>query len=229
PGDVAILPLEYEFFQEQNDYSEIQLVHIVSNDPDYYRSLALDEKVRVMGKMPLRRLRQGLKSVFRKKSRQESARVFSDQNASTYSVVNINAYGDQINLEAENMPARYRDRIARLKAVNLENSGISEYSREVLNDYLAWARANDICLLVMPSSHVYFDEYHGPLYTGFLRNIRHYFDEINVPYIGDPYNYMYEKSYYFGERYHLTRHGIEKRTGRIMQDTGNDLDALCES
>ena len=204
-------------------------MHIVSNDPDYYHSLALYEKVRVMGKMPLRRLRQGLKSAFRKKPREESARVFPGQNTSTYAVVNINAYGDQINLEQENMDARDRDRIARLKAVNLENSGISEYSREVLNDYLAWARAHDVCLLVMPSSHVYFDEYRGPVYTEFLRNIRHYFDEINVPYIGDPYNYMYEKSYYFGERYHLTHRGIEKRTGRIMEDTGNDLDALCES
>jgi hypothetical protein len=228
PGDIAILPLEYEFFQEQNDYTETLLVHMVSNDADYYYALPLHEKLRVMGKIPLRRLRHGLKSALQRKLQQQPDDVLSDQGADAYTVANINAYGDQVNLEQENMDDRGRDRIARLKAVTLDHSGISEYAREILNDYLAWARANDVCLLVMPSSHVYFDEYRGPVYAGFLRNIRHYFDESSVPYIGDPYNYMYEKSYYFDRRYHLTSPGIEKRTGRIMEDTGSALDALCE-
>jgi hypothetical protein len=228
-GDIAILPLEYEFFQEQNDYTETLLVQMASNDPDYYYALPLYEKLRVMGKMPWKRMRRGLQSVFRKESRQGSAGMDSDQDAGTYSVVNINAHGDQINLEAENMDARERQRLARLKAVKLDNSVVSEYAREILNDYLGWARANDVCLIVMPSSHVYFDEYRGPVYTEFLHNIKNYFYESGVPYIGDPYSYMYQKSYHFGDRYHLNNLGIEKRTARIMQDTGNAVDALCES
>ena len=228
-GDIAILPLEYEFFQEEHDYSETLLIHMTANDPDYFYALPVVEKVRVMGKMPLKRLRKGLKSAFREKPREEDGGGSVAGNDSIYSIENINADGDQINLEPEKLGVRDRNRIARLKAVKLITPEISDYSRGIFSDYLAWARANDVCLIVMPSNHVYFDAYRGPVYSDFLHNIRDYFMESRVPYIGDPYDYMYEKPYYFGDRYHLNSHGVEKRTRQIMQDTGSDLAALCES
>jgi len=229
PGDIAILPLEYEFFQEVDDYSETLLIHMASKDPDYFYALPLVEKVRVMGKMPLKRLRKGLKSAFQKKPQEGTRGASVVGYTDTYSVVNINAYGDQINLEPKKMSTRDRNKIARLKAVKLDYSDISDYSQDALNDYINWARTNDICLIFMPPNHVYFDAYRGPAYREFLRNIRNYFYKHNVPYIGDPYEHMYEKSYYFGERYHLNSLGIEKRTRQILKDTGSDLAGLCES
>lgn len=228
PGDIAILPLEYELFQEENDYPETLLIHMASKDPDYFYALPLVEKVRVMGKMPLKRLRKGLKSALQKQSQEEGEGNAADGNADAYTIENINAYGDQVNLDPKEMSDRDRRKIGRLEAVKLDDSAISDYSRDILSDYIDWVKVNDVCLIVMPSNHVYFDKYHGPEYSAYLRNIRDYFNELGVSYIGDPYDYMYEKSYYFGERYHLNSYGIEKRTTQVMADVGSDLAALCE-
>ncbi|HYQ70860.1 MAG TPA: hypothetical protein VET88_02910, partial [Gammaproteobacteria bacterium] len=227
PGDIALLVLEYELFQEQNDYSETLLLHMASGDPGYFHALPLFEKVRVMAKLPWKRLRKGLKSAFQKNRKEGDAKGETGEDSDIYRIDNIDANGDQLGLEPENMSERDRRKIARLTAMRLDESTISDYSRELLDDYLEWAGNHQVCLVAMPASHVYFEAYHDPEYTRFLNDVRRYFAGHSVPYIGDPYDYMYEKSYYFGERYHLNTSGIAKRTGRLLADTGGDLGALC--
>lgn len=69
------------------------------------------------------------------------------------------------------MSERDRRKIARLKATQLDDSAISEYSREILDSYLEWARAGHICVIATPAGQVYLDEYHDPGYARFLGNI----------------------------------------------------------
>lgn len=229
PGDIAILALEYDLFQGQHDYTETLLIYMVSNDVGYFHALPLFEKARVIAKMSWKRLRKGLKSAFRKGRKEGSAEREAGEDSGVYRIDNIDARGDQLGLEPENMSERDRSNIALLKATQLHGATISAYSREVLDGYLEWARARHICVIAIPASHVYFDEYHDPEYARFLGNIMRYFAGSGVPYIGDPYNYMYEKSFYFGERYHLNSLGIQKRTDQLVEDVGSNPGMLCET
>ncbi len=49
----------------------------------------------------------------------------------------------------------------------------------------------------------------------------HIADEIRKQgwhFVGDPYDYMYEKEYYFDTRYHLINIGRKMRTKRMIDD-----------
>ncbi|MGD8631657.1 MAG: hypothetical protein PVG72_13140, partial [Gammaproteobacteria bacterium] len=118
-GDTAILALEYDLFQERHDYTETLLIYMVSDDVDYFHTLPYFEKVRVIAKMPWKRLRKGLKSAIQQKPNEDNAELETGEDRGVYRIDNINVHGDQLGLEPENMSVRDRRKIARLKATQL--------------------------------------------------------------------------------------------------------------
>ena len=231
-GDIAILPLEYPFYREGGMLSETLIVHAFSDDPDYFYSLSLADKARFIAKIEFKRLRRGLQASFRDNAdiRNKDADISGASGGSDeYSIANMNAWGDQINLEPENISVKDRGKVLNLKAYRMDDPGLSEYSRNTLHDYIDWAEENGVCLIFMPPNYMYFDEYNGPAHEQFFLNIKSFLAGNNVRYIGDPYDYMLDKSYYFGTVYHLDSLGVEKRTEQIVKDIGSNLTALCES
>lgn len=95
-----------------------------------------------------------------------------------------------------------------------------------MNNYISWAKNRGVDIIAMPPNHLYFNEYRSREYLKFLINIKNYYAGQNVPYIGDPYDYMYERKYYFSTGYHLNSLGIKKRTCQIIKDVGGEIGNL---
>ena len=228
-GDIAILPLEYDFYREDGMISETLIVHAFSDDPDYFHSLSLADKARFIAKIEYKRLKKGLKASFRDGTGMRGKGLDDSGSEGVYGVRNMNAYGDQVNLEPEKISAKDRERVRKLKAYRINNPGLSDYSQTVLRDYIDWAEEHGVCLIFMPPNYMFFDAYHGPAHRQFFLGIKSFFAGNDVRYIGDPYDYMFDNAYYFDTVYHLDSLGVEKRTEQIVNDIGSNLTALCES
>lgn len=228
-GDIAILPLEYDFYREAGMITETLIVHAFSDDPDYFYSLSLVDKARFIAKIEFKKLRRGLKASFRDETDMRDKGLNDRGDEGVYGVRNMNAYGDQINLEPEKISAKDREKVRKLKAYRMADPGLSDYSHTILHDYIDWAEENGVCLIFMPPNYMFFDEYHGPAHRQFFLGIKSFFAGNDVRYIGDPYDYMFDKSYYSGTVYHLDSLGVEKRTEQILKDIDGNPAALCES
>jgi hypothetical protein len=76
----------------------------------------------------------------------------------------------------------------------------------------------------MPSTMMYFEAYKQD-----LEEIRFYetlpleIEKRGWIFVGNPYDYMYDKKYYFNTDFHLTSEGKEIRTNQIVKDLKNKL------
>ncbi len=228
-GDIAILPLEYDFYREDGIISETLIVHTFSGDPDYFHSLSLADKAKFIAKIEYKRLKKGLKASFRDETGMRGKGLDDGGDEGVYGVRNMNAYGDQVNLEPEKISAKDREKVRKLTAYRINNPGLSDYSQTVLRDYIDWAEEHGICLIFMPPNYMFFDAYHGPPHRQFFLGIKSFFAGEDVRYIGDPYDYMFDNAHYFDTVYHLDSLGVEKRTEQIVKDINGNPAALCES
>ena len=229
-GDIAILPLEYNFYQEDGVISETLIIHAFSDDMDYFQSLSLVDKARFIAKTRFKILKKGLRASFREDAGSEDGSPADNSRMGEYRVDNMNAHGDQINLEPEKISPKARRKITRIKTplpLKMRNSVPGEYSRSVIRDYISWAEDKGVCLIFMPPNYMYFDGYKEPVYRQFFTKLKAFITGEGVPYMGDPYDYMYDRSYYFGTAYHLDSLGVEKRTGQVLADMGSNPRAYC--
>lgn len=65
-------------------------------------------------------------------------------------------------------------------------------------------------------STVYFEEYQQPAAQAFFESIKNLYQTLNVPILGTPEEFMYEKSLFFNSVYHLSDRGRTQRTLQIM-------------
>ena len=229
-GDIAILPLEYNFYQDAGIISETLITHTFSDDLGYFQSLSLVDKARFIAKTRFKILKKGLKASFRDDADGHGKNLVDNSRMGEYRVENMNAYGDQINLEPEKISSKDRDKIKKIKApkpLKMRNSVPSDYSRSVIRNYISWAKENGVCLVFMPPNYMYFDGYKESVYRQFFLKIKSFIAGNGIPYIGDPYDYMYDRSYYFGTIYHLDSLGVEKRTEQVLADIGDNPKAIC--
>jgi len=229
-GDIAVLPLEYNFYQDDGIISETLITHSFSNDLEYFRSLSLVDKARFIAKTRFKILKKGLIASLQNDAGSEDTSPADNSHMGEYRVDNMNAYGDQINLEPEKISPKARRKITRIKTplpLKMRNSVPAEYSRAVIRDYINWAEDKGVCLIFMPPNYMYFEQYNEPVYKQFFVKLRAFITGEGVPYIGDPYDYMFDRSYYFGTAYHLDSLGVEKRTGQVLADMGSNPRAYC--
>lgn len=214
-GDIIFLPFEYAHYQRDSVPSEMLTSYLLSYDVEYIRLLSWYEQWRIFAGLKFTRLYAGyMEQDFRNK---EDINNFQ----------NINAYGDRINIEPTKMTRRQQLAIKNLKPEEIYKTELSSYFIGVMGEYLTWAKTQGVCIIVMPPSFMFFDEYRKKPYPEFFSNIRTYFISRDVSFVGDPYSYMYEKKYFFDTRYHLNSDGVQKRNQKLIDDLGQNIDAHC--
>ena len=65
-------------------------------------------------------------------------------------------------------------------------------------------------------STVNFEQYQQPGAQAFFQSIKNLYQTLNVPILGTPEEFMYEKSLFFNSVYHLSDRGRTQRTRQIM-------------
>ncbi len=209
-GDVVIMPLEYHFYTYDGVPNVQMIDQIWSRDPSFFWDLTFSEQLRMVWMTSASRLMEGL-----------AARGGERAMCGPYGFANIDERGDQTHTSAEEAQQWAYDWDA-LEPELPRRYGADARHREGwqwLERYARWAKRNGIRLIVMPPTMM-----EDPFYRAdaterrFYEGLAQRVEALGIPFVGNPYDYMYGREYYFNTDYHLTDRGRNHHTRRIIRD-----------
>jgi hypothetical protein len=209
-GDIAILPLEYSFYQSEAFGGTVLADYILAWDLEYYKQLSLIRKIKIFFLIDNKRLCKGLKRIFVEE-------VFPQE--PMYNLNRLDEYGDHKNMQPDELPNDfYETKRKELSPDIRTDSDVSKVFVSIMDDYIEWARIHGVKLVFIPQAQMYFEEYEGEISKTFYRNIAEFYARRNAVFVGDPYDYMYPKEEILDTRAHLNLIGVKKRTKQVIND-----------
>lgn len=213
-NDIVLLPLEYPMYNYNGIPNEQMIDTIFSRDFDAFFELTLKEEFLMLWNITFNRLLKG----------------YTDKNniqnfKGLYGAHNINKYGDQINTDDkyknENMKKVINQYNANKYANNFNKNALAW---DYLSDFMQWCKRKNVKVIFMPSTMMYFDDYKNDLKNKeFYINLPKFIQNKKWIFIGNTYDYMYDKKYYFNTDFHLTKEGKNLRTNQMIKDLKNKL------
>ncbi len=211
PGDTAILALEYIFYTYTpnfNPYGEVYVDHLLARDPHFFHSLPVIDQLEIMAALPLSRLIRPFKLAFFRQA---------PLNSSLCAKLYYNAYGDTHNNNRICMNEQTRT----IKKAALPDSGLSMPSKdariwEVLRSFAAWCKDNHIQLLATAPNHRYFPGLINNNTRASIEKIKAMYVALGIPFIGNPFQAMFDKRFYFDRTYHVNELGKELYTQQLI-------------
>ncbi len=210
-GDIVIMPLEYPMYYYDGT-AGIQMVdYLLSRIPELFAELTLKEQLYLYWHVTFERIYNG---------------YFQHSNKNVkkglYGIHNIDMNGDQIHTELSQRKTWMAD------ALNKQISKPVRYSEsfdpnalgwQYLQYFILWCEKRDVNIVFMPSTLMWDESYSkNPEEKWFYTHIADEIRKQGWHFVGDPYDYMYEKEYYFDTRYHLINIGRKMRTKRMIDD-----------
>lgn len=212
PGDTVLLAFEYEVYTpfvqlrggEWTD--KLYYDYIFARDPDFFRSWPVDKQIRTAMMISTSRLKEGFKN---------RGRILNPVDGPIYSVYRLNKYGDQTGNTADKRPAG--EPWMKLRSENLVRGVVAGHGGlRLLEEYLSWARRNNVRVLATFPTICYRDEYDGPKAAGLEAAIRGFFESRQVPVLGTAREAMLPPTLFFDTLYHPTEEGARERTRRLI-------------
>jgi len=219
-GDIAILPLEYSMYVYDGEPNEQMIGYTYSFDPSFFWSLSLKEKFLLIWKTPLKRVIEGYMKTGTKPI-----------NYGLYGAHRLDNNGDEINSSISDMTKAERDAIANIKPTLYakESKGKSIVSWRYLKRFDRWAKDNGICTIYTPPVFMNQKIYHSDKdEINFYKSLPKIAKANGLNFIGNPYDFMYPKSWFFNTDYHLNAEARERHTKKLIELLG-DLNKRCFS
>lgn len=215
-GDIVLMPLEYSFYQENALLTNHYVNYILAYDTDYFFNLPLKDKATIFLRMDTTWAIQGI-----------LARYYASDLIKNYNLDNLNTRGDLTNNHSENITDELSGLINALQPDIYDSSNLSEHFKKEMENYLQWAKSQNICLIAIPPSYLYFKQYENAIFKELLTNIELYYQQRGIPYIGNPADYMYPLDNIYNTKYHLNNLGVQKHMNTLKNDLGNNLTQYC--
>ncbi len=203
PGDTIILPLEYQLYLADRTPSELSIDYVLAYDPDYLQFADLFTKINYIGGVSLPRLTAGILA----KVTGKIPRSGSYENR-------INQNGDIT--DNDRLTEKEYRLIERFQPFNLNEYQLRSYAQKTIGEFMQWCDRHQVRAIATWPSTVYFEEYQQPGAQAFFESIKNLYQTLNVPILGTPEEFMYEKSLFFNSVYHLSDRGRTQRTRQIM-------------
>ncbi|TLM75619.1 hypothetical protein ACONUD_16390 [Microbulbifer harenosus] len=216
-GDIVYLPLELDLYQQDDTPSAQLMDFVLARDPQYLHTLPIQQQILGFANVPIARIIEGLRG---------GSDRYLGSSSTVYNVHNVDSSGDQTNNTLEK--ARdYSSRLERLAPKDIGNTEISSHSKNLIRDYIYWARENGVCVIGGPPSLMKFEEYESERFLEFLGKTVNLFSDLGVHYVGRPADYLFPRELFFDTEYHLNTKGAMIRTQLIIDDLGTGLSAHC--
>ncbi len=222
-GDIVIMPLEHSMYAYSGKPGVQMIDFLLSREPDCFWTLLPSEQFYLLWHTTLDRITKGYKS--------EGGEAISK---GLYGAHNIDHNGDQIHTEISYRSEQmYRDILQRYITASPYTYG-KEFSRsapgwDYLEEFVEWCRERDAKVIFMPATLMpdksYFDD---PKERWFFENIAQEVKNRGWNYVGEPYDYMYDKSLYFNSDSHLIDRGRILRTEQMIKDLRKALPYLYD-
>jgi len=210
PGDVVIMPLEYHFYTYDGIPNVQMIDQIWSRDPTFFGRLNFSEQVRMVWMVSFERMLEGF-----------WARGGAATMCGPYGYRNIDENGDQMHTSAVEA-VQWAGDWERSKKDLPRRYGRQGHHPEAwtwLERYWRWAKGNGIRVIVMPPPMM--DDpicRNDPHELRFYQGLKIKVEAFGVSFVGNPYDYMYHRRYFFNTHYHLNDEGRAENTRRMIKD-----------
>lgn len=226
-GDIAVLPLEFECYRQKTRYNDVTIEAVITWDRKYYDHLSPWKKIEFISSCSPLRVAAALFQKYIKRQERYSlspAKIIAAAKASWAKngnklnpgnlYQNINRYGDII---------RNKGTPKKIREVGYGGMGspaweISSFSIKGLSSFVKYCRENEIQVFftwpcTLKSKRF---DLNNKIIQGNLTKIKRLLNNLNVPVLGEPEDFHFERKYFFDSHYHLNRVGREIRTRRLI-------------
>lgn len=208
PGDIVLLPLEYEFYTYQKIPNDAYISYILARDPQYLRSVDFLTQLRFITGVSFQRLRLGIIAKLKTPERGNA----------NYQSQNLNEYGDETSNLKETTNKEQLIKVSKEQPMAFINGAIkSTYGMKMIREFTLWCQQNNIVVLATWPNTIRFEAYSGQSQQLFFQSIEQFYNKLGVPLLGKPEDFMYEKSMIYDTSYHLNDRGVIQRTKKIIE------------
>ncbi|MCP2730045.1 hypothetical protein [Limnofasciculus baicalensis] len=207
PGDLVLLPLEYESYIEDGKLNSSLIDYVFARDTNYLRSVGFIKQIRFLSGISLSRLQTGILGKFRTPERWQDY----------YKSENLNQYGDETGNRESGMSRKEYKALDSLKPrQDFQGYISSTHGMKIIQNFVDWSNTNQIKILATWPNMLWFDVYQKDTYQTFFKSLEDFYDQIKVPIVGKPRDFLYDKSLFYDRIYHLNDQGVHHRTRQLI-------------
>lgn len=211
--DIVILPLEYSFYSNSQNSSNVLVDYVVAKDRKYLTQFTWLEKTRFILGLSWNDLFLGIEAKLR----------LTKPRQSHYNSKNLNQYGDETSNQKEAMTDKQKKAIAQLKPVD----EIADYLKDTkgmksIENFINYCRENNIQVVAMWPSFLWFDVYDKTKQAE-VQSIQDFYDNLAIPVLGKPDDFR-DKNLFYDTNYHLNDEGKKIRTTQLITSLEQYLD-----
>lgn len=207
PGDVAILPLEYEHLIYDGSLNEIRTRYVLLFDKDYFKSLPFFDKIQYIFKFSPLTIELTFWS--------ELWKILGNKNClRTYDAKTLNKNGDETNNIGNNIIKQKYDEFGPIviqKRDFKETPGL-----KLLTNFNKWCMGHNIKFFVTYAPTIAFKVYNDNKYQEYFIKVQEYLTDHNIKAIGSPNDFFYGKDYFYDTQYHLNSYGMTYHTKKLI-------------
>lgn len=202
PGDTVLLPLEFLHYQYNGKPSQHIIQYTFAYDMNYFKQRDINTQISLVAGI-------SLKNLFKNTLHRISKIGRTTSNEIPYKH-HINKYGDS----TENQETL--DSLDGLKPYNIDAPLQYTEGMKSIEKFVEWCRINNINVLATWPNTLYFEKYDTAASQSFFNRIKEFYKSIEVPMLGNPKDFMYDKSLFYDAAYHLNTKGVRKRTQQLL-------------
>jgi hypothetical protein len=209
PGDLVILPLEYEYYAYNGIPQAGFIDYVFSRDPNYLKVVDFLSQVRFFSSMDFDRLKQGIASKLKYGNLPEKVEASSE----------FNQYGDELKNREADLTKAELNNPDRFEASNLLSKGGAiekTLGLETIRQFITWCKDNNIKVVATWPSTIWFDFYQGKRQQELFSSLEQFYRNMNVIVLGKPREFMYSMSMFSNSSYHLHDRAARQRTKQLL-------------
>ncbi len=209
--DIIIMALEYPLYNYDGEAGEQMIDYLYAREPSILKELKFLEQFWIFWHISYNRIYRGYFDGEDKKNLK-----------GVYGVHNINKDGDQIKTDKKYQTNQMKLELE-IADKNPETYG-KEYNQnslgwKYLKEFISWCDKRKVKVIFIPSTLMDNPYYHkNKKENWYYKNFSKIAKSKGLNYIGEPFDYMYNKSLYFNTNFHLNNIGRKIRTEQIIKD-----------
>lgn len=207
PGDIIIMPLEYQLYLYDGTPTFVAADYIISRDPEYFYHLPLREQLRYASALTPTEV------VLRAVAKIKIGSAGAQEPQST----SINEFGDETRNTGPLPIPSQRARLVNKVVYNFRKATLDTKGTELIKSFAMWCKANQVTLLAAFPTFAYYPDFRTPLQSKFFNGLVPFYHEQGVPVLGNPYDFMYGTENFFDTEYHVVAEAAEKNTYRLIE------------
>lgn len=210
PGDIVLLPLEFEFYWRQDETTAVFSDYVLGGDPAYFHSLPWQERLRITASASLadiiRRIILGPRNL------RETDKMVSDMEKHMSDRGDLTGHRKSAQTPAQ--LAEVRASKPKITAFRWRRMQRPEFWRQ-MEAFGKWCREHDVlCIATFPST-IHFKEYETKESRATVDSMIAAYSERGIAVLGTPYDFMMSEENFHDSGYHLNLEASLIRTQRI--------------